>query len=526
MRQSAVCLLTLFSMSACTPTGRDLSGLLDAGTTPAADAGTSPVPDGGANSDAGQTEPPDAAVDGGTTMTELVDPTHSRELRGVWIATVSNINFPSRPGLSVAAQQAELQAIVDKSKEAGLNSILFQVRPESDALYASTLEPWSRFLTGTQGQDPGYDPLSTLIDQAHAAGIEVHAWLNPYRAKSSASSTAVAPHLSVTQSEHALSYGNFIWMDPGAATVQEALRSVVEDLVTRYDLDGVHFDDYFYPYPDGNEFPDDASWAVYQAGGGMLDRGDWRRDNVNRMVQSIYETVVASRPHVRFGISPFGIYRPGIPEGINGLDQYAAIYSDPPRWLDGGWVDYLAPQLYWPSTQSAQAYGKLVEWWATLARDGRVIVPGNFLSKLSDSASWSIDEFRTQVALTRAEAPNTAGNIYFTLAPLQENRDGIMDVFKNELYPRPALPPVVPGRAGPPPETPTLSKTAAGLHIEDAGGLALRGHVVYVEVAGAWVVQTILSASIEAVDLAPGRYAITSVDRFSQESRGVAIDLP
>ncbi len=513
-------LVVVVIAAACTPTGRDLSGLLDSGTEPAADAGTNPRADGG------QTGPSDAAVDGGATMTELVDPTHIREIRGVWIATVANINFPSRPGLSATAQQAELQAIVDKTKEAGLNSILFQVRPESDALYASSLEPWSRFLTGTQGQDPGYDPLTTLIDQAHAAGIEVHAWLNPYRAKSSASSTAVAPHLSVTQSEHALTYGNFVWMDPGAASVQEALRLVVEDLVTRYDLDGLHFDDYFYPYPDGSEFPDDATWSAYQAGGGMLGRADWRRDNVNRMVQSIFETIVGVRPHVRFGISPFGIYRPGIPEGINGLDQYSAIYSDPPAWMDGGWIDYLAPQLYWPSTQTAQAYGKLVSWWASLARDGRIIVPGNFLSKLSDSASWSIEEFRTQVRLTRAEAPNTAGNVYFTLAPLQENRDGITEVFKNELYPTPALPPVVPGRGSQAPEAPSLTVSNDQVQIEDAGGLALRGHVLYVDVGGQWVVQDILPASQASVTLNPGRYALTTVNRFSQESRGQAFDIP
>ncbi len=459
-------------------------------------------------------------------MTELVDPSHRRELRGVWIATVSNINFPSRPGSSAAEQQAELQSIVDLTKEAGLNAIVFQVRPECDALYASALEPWSRFLTGNQGQDPGYDPLAVLLQKAHAAGIEVHAWLNPYRAKSSASSTAVAPHLSVTTPEHAHNYGNFVWMDPAAASVQEALRMVVEDLVTRYDLDGVHFDDYFYPYPDGNDFPDSSTWAAYQAGGGTLDRGDWRRDNVNQMVRTIYETILAERPHVRFGISPFGIYRPGIPMGITGLDQYAAIYADPPHWLQEGVVDYLAPQLYWPSTQTAQAYGPLVSWWASLAAEGRVIVPGNFLSKLSDSASWTVDEFRTQIALTRAEAEGTtAGNIHFTIAPLQDNRDGILDVFKNELYPTPALPPALPGRSVTQPMPPQVTGENRVIEIADAGGLSLRGHVLYVEDNGSWLVQDILPGDQTTLTLAQGRYAITTVDRFSQESRGVAFDI-
>lgn len=517
----------------CVPDGRDLSGLLDAGledsaTPDAAGADAGEAQDAGPE-DVGGTDAGDAgAEDSGTEplTTEPVTVLHRRELRGVWIATVSNINFPSRPGSSAAEQQAELQSIVDLTKASGLNAIVFQVRPECDALYSSALEPWSRFITGNQGQDPGYDPLAVLLEKAHAAGIEVHAWLNPYRAKSSAASTAVSPHLSLTHSAYAYTYGSFVWMDPGAAEVQEALRLVVEDLVTRYDLDGVHFDDYFYPYPDGSPFPDDATWTAYQSGGGTLDRGDWRRDNVNQMVRVIYETILAQAPHVRFGISPFGIYRPGIPSGITGLDQYAAIYADPPHWLEQGWVDYLAPQLYWPSTQAAQAYGPLVSWWASLAHDGRVIVPGNFLSKLGDSASWTVEEFRTQIQLTRAEAEGTTGgNIHFTIAPLQSNRDGIADVFKDELYPTPALPPALPGRSGAAPPAPSLARLDGRVQIEDVGGLSLRGHVLYVQDNGSWVVQDILPATQTSLELGAGRYAITTVDRFAQESEGVAFNL-
>lgn len=512
----------------CTPEGRNFPGTLDASAPDATrptDAGERP--DAGAPIDAGAPVDAGESADAGAGLTtELVDPAHRRELRGVWIATVSNINFPSRPGLSASAAQAELDAIVDLTADVGMNAIVFQVRPECDALYRSSLEPWSRFLTGTQGQDPGYDPLADLIERAHARGVEVHAWLNPYRAKSSASSTAVAPHLSITQSAHAHRYGNFVWMDPAALPVQSALQSVVEDIVTRYDVDGLHFDDYFYPYPNGEDFPDDSTWAEYQGNGGTLARDDWRRDNVNRMVEAIYARVTEVAPHVRFGISPFGIYRPGMPAGINGLDQYAAIFADPVLWMDRGWVDYLAPQLYWPSTQTAQAYGPLVDWWSALAHDGRVIVPGNFLSKLGDSASWSVDEFRTQVRLTRAEAPEAAaGNIWFTIAPLESNRDGIADVFRDELYPTPALPPALPGRSASAPMPPGLSVEGDALRIEAAAPTALKGHVIYVDQGGQWVVQQILPTERTQVILPPGRYAVTSVDRFSQESRGLAFDL-
>ncbi|MCA9549145.1 MAG: family 10 glycosylhydrolase, partial [Myxococcales bacterium] len=447
---------------------------------------------------------------------------------GVWIATVSNINFPSRTGLSADAQKAELDALVATTAAAGLNAIVFQVRPECDALYRSNLEPWSRYLTGTQGQDPGYDPLEYLLEVAHARAVEVHAWLNPYRAKASAGSTAVAPHLSVTVPEHAHRYGNFLWMDPGAAEVQDALLAVVEDLVTRYDLDGVHFDDYFYPYPDGaTAFPDDTTFAAYQASGGALGRDDWRRDNVNRMVEAVNATVLRANPHVRFGISPFGIYRPGMPEGITGLDQYAAIFSDPPVWMQEGWVDYLAPQLYWPSTQTRQAYGPLVSWWSALAHDGRVIIPGNYLSQLGSSSAWTVDELRTQVALTRAEAPaDAAGNIYFHIGPLQENRSGIADVFKDELYATPALPPELPGRAeaAPPPPVVALEGTRATL---SAGGPeVLRAWVLYRDAGAGWAVQDILPASTTSVELSTGRWAISAADRGSRESLGVVVDVP
>ena len=387
-------------------------GCAEEGATPDLGVADAAIPDLGTDPDVGFLD----AADGGSTDTgaHLLALSHPRELRGAWVATVSNINFPSAAGLSAAAQEAELRSLVALLAELGFNAIFFQVRPECDAFYPSGLEPWSRYLSGTQGQDPGYDPLAVLLDAAHAQGVEVHAWLNPYRAKANRNSTAVAPHVAVTLAEHTRPYGTALWLDPGATAVQDHLLLVIEDLLARYALDGLHFDDYFYPYPiAGTPFPDDETFFAYQAGVGDLARDDWRRDNVNRMVQAVHERVVARRPEARFGVAPFGIYRPGMPPGITGLDQYAEIYADPVKWMEEGWVDYLAPQLYWPTTQTRQAYAPLLTWWSALTADGRSIFAGNYLSQLGTSAAWDLAELREQVRLSRAAAPEgSRGNIF------------------------------------------------------------------------------------------------------------------
>jgi len=449
---------------------------------------------------------------------------HDRELRGVWVATVSNINFPSTTGLSAAAQQAELRDLLDTAVASHLNAVFFQVRPESDALYDSDLEPWSRFLSGTQGVDPGYDPLAVLVEEAHARGIEVHAWFNPYRAKSNASSTAVSPHPSITLSEYAYPYGSYVWMDPGAEAVQDHVVAVIADVVDRYDIDGVHFDDYFYPYPDGTEFPDSATYAVYTSGGGELDLHDWRRHNVDTLVRRVSEAVAAEKPWVRFGISPFGIYRPGIPPGISGLDQYDTIFSDPPEWKDQGWVDYLAPQLYWPSTQTAQAYEPLVEWWSALPEEGRHTFAGNYLSKLGSSSAWTIDEFRTQVALSRERADQgSLGNIFFHIGPLQTNQDGIRDVFRNEIYPTPALSPPVFAMRDVEVEAPDVvleDHTVTVSHPDD-----VFAWVVYREEDADWVVDRIVPAATATFDLEDGSWTISAAGRHMVESPGVEIEV-
>jgi len=506
---SRTALLTaLVALLACGDDGGD-----DDPTITERDAAT---PDGGAPGDDAAT-PLDLGPPVETATVEW-----PREMRGVWLTTVFNINWPSRQGLSASAQQAELIDLLDVAVASGLNTVFFQIRPECDAFYPSELEPWSRYLSGTQGEDPGWDPLAFAINEAHQRGLELHGWMNPYRAKGSSGSTAVAPHPAITLSEYAYPYGSTVWMDPGASEVQDHTLAVIEDVLARYDVDGLHFDDYFYPYPDG-PFPDDATYAAYTAGGGTLARDDWRRDNVNQLVRRIGEMVAAMRPDVRFGISPFGIYRPGMPAGINGLDQYAAIYADPPLWLAEGWVDYLAPQLYWPSTQTAQAYQPLVEWWGALATEGHLIVPGNYLSKLGTEAAWSLDELRTQVDLTRATG-GTGGNIYFQIEPFESNTLGVRDAFASEYYAQPALTPPLASAFGETLSIPSVTETADGVTVSH--GETLRAVTVYQGADGGFAPTELIPAGDDPVSIAlePGRWAIAAVDRRGVESPAVVIE--
>jgi len=267
----------------------------------------------------------------------VAPPKLMREFRAAWVATVANIDWPSSKGLTTAEQKAELLAILDRAAQLRLNAIIFQVRPACDALYASELEPWSEFLTGTMGKapQPYYDPLALAVEEAHKRGLELHAWFNPYRAGHSSSKSPVpANHVSREHPQWVRRYGSQLWLDPGEKEVQDYSLRVVMEVVRSYNIDGVHFDDYFYPYPekDGRgqviPFPDSSSWRRYKEAGGRLGREDWRRENVNLFVMRVSQSVHATKPWVKFGISPFGIWRPGSPPQVKGLDAYEALFAD------------------------------------------------------------------------------------------------------------------------------------------------------------------------------------------------------
>jgi uncharacterized lipoprotein YddW (UPF0748 family) len=395
-------------------------------------------------------------------------PPPPREFRAAWIATVANIDWPSTKGLTVEQQKREIVRIVDRAKELKLNALIFQVRPAADALYSSALEPWSEYLTGEQGKtpDPYYDPLEMWVEEAHGRGIELHAWFNPYRARHVSAKSPNAPmHIANANPEIVKSYGGYLWMDPGEDAAAQRTLDVILDVVRRYDIDGVHVDDYFYPYPVSvpgsvppldQDFPDDLSWRRWVERGGGLSRADWRRRNVNRLMERIYINVHREKPWVRFGISPFGLGRPDRrPPGITGFSQYDKLYADVELWLDRGWLDYLAPQLYWPIDQPPQAFGALMEYWVGQNTAGRHIWPGLFTSRIDNSPnSWKPDEIMDEIALMRTRAA-VSGHVHFSMVALMENRQGINDRLK-AAYATPALTPAMPWLATERPPAPTV----------------------------------------------------------------------
>ena len=379
-----------------------------------------------------------------TNSSSIVPPKIDREFRGAWIAVVSNRDWPSRPGLSTPEQKAELRALIQKAADLRLNALFFQVRPACDAVYHSTIEPWSEFLTGEMGKapSPGWDPLEYAIREAHARGIELHAWFNPYRAGFLGAKPWSSKHIRKTNPKLVRVYGNNYWLDPGDAAVQNHTTRVIMDVVRRYDIDGVHLDDYFYPYPESGEFPDQPTWNRYQKSGGTLDRASWRRDNVNKLVRRLQSEIAQEKGWVTFGVSPFGIWRPGYPAQIRGLDAYNGIFADARLWLAKGWVDYLAPQLYWPSSAPEQSYPVLLKWWQEQSSMGRPVWPGG---AITSAEKWGNDEIVDQIKLTRNSAQ--PGYVHWNLTALLQNSKLQKDLL-NRVYTEDALVPINPGDAG------------------------------------------------------------------------------
>lgn len=383
-----------------------------------------------------------------------------REFRGAWIATVGNLHWPSRAGLPAAEQQAELRRLLDAAAELGLNAVILQVRPAGDALYASKTEPWSPYLTGRMGQapEPFYDPLAFAVREAHLRGLELHAWFNPFRAlvRSAKTGPVAAQHITRTRPEWVRSYGSYLWLDPGEPAVQDYVIQVVLDVVHRYDVDGVHFDDYFYPYPEkGPEgrtlpFPDESTWQRYGRESG-LDRDSWRRRNVDRFIQRMHQALKQTRPTVKFGISPFGIWRPDHPPGIRGLDAFAVLHADARKWLREGWLDYCAPQLYWPSTAKAQSFPALLDWWNSQNIQRRHVWPG---LNTAMAGQWGQEELMRQIRSTQQQRVS-AGHIHWHL-PALLGQTNLVRALRTGPYAQAALVPVCSWMPGPVPARPRL----------------------------------------------------------------------
>lgn len=433
-------------------------------------------------------------------------PEVQREFRGVWVATVDNIDWPSRPGLSTAEQQAELRAIFDRAALLNLNAVVLQVRPTADAFYVSPYEPWSAYLTGQQGQapEPFYDPLAFAVEEAHRRGLELHAWFNPYRAfHPSAQGELSDKHISRTHPEVVHAYGDLLWMDPSEPIVVEHSLRVILDVVGRYDIDGVHLDDYFYPYPIDDEndehvpFPDSTSWMRAVAAGNTLTRDDWRRQSVDRFVEELYRRVKAIKPWVKVGISPFGIWRPGHPEGIEGFDAYAEIYADARKWQQAGWVDYFTPQLYWRDG-GPQSYSALLDWWSEQNVADRHLWPGNYASRIgfTGNGRWEPDEIVEQVQITRAR-PGATGNVHFSMKVLRDTTSVLGQELAATVYGVPALVPASPWLGATAPAAPSLAVERA------AGRVAVALTPGDEEPVWLWAMRTRRGADW-SVDLVPG----------------------
>ena len=396
------------------------------------------------------------------SLDSLRPPLPAREFRGLWVATVRNMDWPSRAGLSTAEQQQELLAILDRAAILKMNAIVFQVRTEADALYASKYEPWSRYLTGEQGKspDPAWDPLEFAVTEAHKRGLELHAWFNPYRAAFRREEPTAKSHVSKAHKSLVVPYAQFLWMDPSKPEVRQLMLRSVLDVVRRYDIDAVHIDDYFYPYPELKagqriEFPDAAGFAAYRRAGGALDRADWRRRNVDVLIRELYAAVKGVKIWVKVGISPFGIWRPGFPPTTTaGIDQYDELFADARKWLREGTLDYLAPQLYWPVQPPEQSYPALLAWWSEQNVMGRHLWPGLALYKLpiTGPRRMSADDIVQEIQLTR-ETPGATGHIHFNATVLMQNVDGIADKLA-EAYAEPALVPASPWLDQTPPARP------------------------------------------------------------------------
>ena len=367
-----------------------------------------------------------------------------REFRAAWIQSV-NGQFR---GMPTEKLKQNLIGQLNSLQKAGINAIIFQVRPEADALYASRLEPWSRFLTGVQGKapEPYWDPMQFMIDECHKRGMEFHAWINPYRTKTTLKSELAPNHVYNIHPEWFVTYGDQLYFDPALPESRRHICMVVSDIVSRYDVDAIHMDDYFYPYPiKGKDFPDDASFARF--GGGFSNKGDWRRSNVNVLIKKLHETIREIKPWVKFGVSPFGIYRNESSDPLGsktkGLQNYDDLYADVLLWAREGWIDYNIPQIYWHIGHPVADYETLVKWWARNTENRPLFIGQSVMNTVqnADPKNPSINQLPRKMALQRAYQ-TIGGSCQWPASAVVENAGKYRDALIAEYHKYPALPPV------------------------------------------------------------------------------------
>ncbi|MEJ2884116.1 glycoside hydrolase family 10 protein [Pedobacter sp. GR22-6] len=469
-----------------------------------------------------------------------------REFRGVWVATVSNIDWPSRPGLSVDQQKQELIGLMEQHKANGMNAIVLQVRPAADAFYGKSREPWSQWLVGKQGiaPSPGYDPLAFAIKEAHFRGMELHAWFNPYRATMSANAIVHESHMTKKRPELFFTYAGKKQFDPGIPEVREYIVQVILDVVKGYDVDGIHFDDYFYPYPvSGQRINDAATFSKYS--NEFTNINDWRRNNVDLLIKQLDDSIHHYKKYVKFGISPFGIWRNSTedPEGsaTNGLSNYAELFADSRKWVKEGWVDYINPQVYFSFTRKAAPFGTLVDWWSNNSF-GRHLYIGQaaYLVNQKMEAAWrEPDQIPAQVRYIRNNN-RVQGSVYFSSKSFSNVARAAGDSLRNDLYKYPALPPQMPWLDDIEPNRPQLLTADAlqdGVHLrwqkplKAEDGETASGYVIYRFGEGEEITvldaKNILKISFEEfttfidTSVEQGKrynYLVTALDRLKNES--------
>lgn len=407
------------------------------------------------------------------------------EFRAVWVASVENIDWPSKKGLSADEQKAEFIHLLDMHKRNGMNAIVMQIRPAGDAFFPSQYEPWSEYLNGKQGLPPTpyYDPLQFMIEETHKRGMEFHAWLNPYRAVFNIHTSSIAPsHITKIHPDWFLTFGTVKYFNPGLPQVRQHVARIVKDLVQRYDIDGIHMDDYFYPYRiPGKDFPDEKTFREYGHG---MNKEDWRRSNCDSIIKLIYETITANSSRVKFGVSPFGVWRnkDKDPDGSNtkaGQTNYDDLYADILLWLQKGWIDYVVPQLYWERGHKLCDFDTLLDWWSNHTY-GRQLYIGQAIYRAGTNAAWrDKNELPNQIKKIRSNS-NTQGSVYFSSKNFDNNPNGWSDSLRRNYYALPALVPPMPWVDSIPPAKPIVEKSKNSIYkISYRGEEKIKGFVVY-----------------------------------------------
>jgi len=459
------------------------------------------------------------------------------EFRGVWVATVENIDWPSKRGLSNQQQKEEYIALLDRHQRNGMNTIIMQVRPSGDALYPSTLEPWSEYLMGTQGLPPSpfYDPLEFMIQETHKRGMEFHAWINPYRAVFNIKKSSIAPsHLSKLHPEWFLTYGDKKYFNPGLPKVWQHTNRIVRDLVSRYDIDAIHMDDYFYPYRiAGKEFPDEVTYQKYNRG---LSKEDWRRSNCDTIVKQLYATIHQTKPDVQFGISPFGVWRnkskdPRGSETKAGQTNFDDLYADILLWLEKGWVDYVTPQIYWEHGHSLANYDTILNWWNEHSF-GKNLYIGHGMYKAGTNTPWKDkNELPYQIKKMRG-LNNTNGSAYFSSSSFNNNPNNWNDSLQQNYYQKPALLPAIPWLVQYEVTAPTVLKKSENTYqINQNQGSKVKQLAILQGSEKHFTITALLSGDTKIVNLNqlridkknPAPYWIIAVGKQNQISKLVAL---